>query len=196
MKKSEQTRERILEAATRILNKRGFKDARTAELAQEAGLSEGALFRYFPSKSKLIEAVVRHYIAELHGELDNVMKTTDGHTEEEALKMIIDFHFGFFSWKESFIHNILGIASPDSIDIPHKVLFQEGLQPYVAKIAGLLVQGMENGQFRKGDPDLLATSLLGLMQIVIIRKLTIGADYSFNDAKEEVKRIFFTGILM
>lgn len=40
----------------------------------------------------------------------------------------------------------------------------------------------------------MATSLLGLMQITIFRKLLMGADYSFSEARAEAKRLFLAGI--
>lgn len=194
MKKSEKTKESILAAATRILSTKGFAEARTAELAAEAGLSEGAIFRYFPSKSKLVEAVVRRYIQELHSELNNVLSEAQNLPEREALEMIIDFHFGFFSWKGGIIQNIIRPSTPSSIDLPVRLLIEEGLLPYVEKITELLKKGMEKGHFRSGDASLMATGLIGLMQIVILRKLVLDADYSFTEAKALVKQLFFSGI--
>jgi AcrR family transcriptional regulator len=196
LKKSEQTKQRILTAAANLLSTKGISEARTAELAAEAGLSEGAIFRYFPSKRHLIEAVVRHFLGELHKELNNVLKEAENLPEKEALEMIIDFHFGFFSWRGGIIQNIIVNPNANSIDLPVKVLIEEGLLPYTSKIRALLESGMEKGIFRKGDSSLISTALIGLMQIIILRKLTLGADYSFADAKAEVKQIFFSGILL
>ncbi|HEX2952560.1 MAG TPA: TetR/AcrR family transcriptional regulator [Bacillota bacterium] len=196
MKKSEQTKERILKAAARILSEKGFQETRTAELAAEAGLSEGAIFRYFPTKSNLIEAVVRFLIGELHSELSTVLQDAEGLNEIETLEMIIDFHYGFFSWRGGIVQNLLVASHAKRADVPIQLLVQEGLMPYISKIKSLLESGMNKGIFRRGDSSLMATALLGLMQIIILRKLVMGADYSFADAKAEVKQIFFSGILL
>jgi AcrR family transcriptional regulator len=196
MKKSELTKQRILDAAARILAQKGIAETRTAELAAEAGLSEGAIFRYFPTKRHLVEAVIRHFLNELHHELNQVLKEAEGLPEKEALEMIIDFHFGFFSWRGGVIQSLLVHPNPKGIDLPIKVLIEEGLLPYISKIRSLLESGMEKGRFRPGDSSLISTALIGLMQIIILRKLALGADYSFADAKAEVKQIFFSGILM
>ncbi len=52
------TRERIVEAAERVLRERGIAGATTKEIARAAGLSEGSLYNYFASKEALFLAVL------------------------------------------------------------------------------------------------------------------------------------------
>jgi AcrR family transcriptional regulator len=49
----EARRQSILDAAHRTFARRGIKTATMAEIAEEAGLSAGAIYRYFDSKEKL-----------------------------------------------------------------------------------------------------------------------------------------------
>jgi AcrR family transcriptional regulator len=55
------SRERILEAASRVYAKHGFRGATTRLIAIEAGVNEVTLFRTFGSKSCLLEAVLEQY---------------------------------------------------------------------------------------------------------------------------------------
>jgi len=48
----------ILAAATRLFGDKGYRGARTAEIAAEAGVTERTLFRYFPSKDQLYRRVM------------------------------------------------------------------------------------------------------------------------------------------
>lgn len=48
----------ILQAATEIFGAKGYRDARTADIASSAGVTERTLFRYFPSKDKLYQRVM------------------------------------------------------------------------------------------------------------------------------------------
>src|SRR5437763_13570593 len=48
----------ILVAATEIFGAKGFRDARTADIAQAAGVTERTLFRYFPTKEQLYQRVM------------------------------------------------------------------------------------------------------------------------------------------
>ena len=55
-------RSSILEAATAAFAARGYDGARTLEIAREAGVSEALLYRHFPSKQALHEAVLARVI--------------------------------------------------------------------------------------------------------------------------------------
>jgi AcrR family transcriptional regulator len=55
----EARRQSILEAAVRVFSTRGVRAATMAEIAEEAGLSAGALYRYFESKQDLAAACFR-----------------------------------------------------------------------------------------------------------------------------------------
>jgi TetR/AcrR family transcriptional regulator len=48
----------ILLAATRLFGDKGYRGARTAEIAAAAGVTERTLFRYFPSKDSLYRRVM------------------------------------------------------------------------------------------------------------------------------------------
>jgi AcrR family transcriptional regulator len=55
------SRERILDAASRVYAKHGFRGATTRLIAIEAGVNEVTLFRTFGSKSALLEAVLEQH---------------------------------------------------------------------------------------------------------------------------------------
>jgi AcrR family transcriptional regulator len=56
MKKSEATRERILDRALQLLRRRGFDQTTMREIADAAGLALGAAYYYFPSKEAILLA--------------------------------------------------------------------------------------------------------------------------------------------
>jgi TetR/AcrR family transcriptional repressor of nem operon len=60
----ERTRERILESARCIFNKKGFDAATIGEIMSAAGLSHGGFYRHFSSKSDLYAAAVRRFLCQ------------------------------------------------------------------------------------------------------------------------------------
>jgi AcrR family transcriptional regulator len=63
--KSEDKRNAILDAATRLFAERGLTAAPTSEISKQAGVAEGTLFRYFKTKDDLINALYREIKLEL-----------------------------------------------------------------------------------------------------------------------------------
>jgi TetR/AcrR family transcriptional regulator, repressor for uid operon len=53
----EERRRQILSAALACFRRRGFHSTTIAEICAEAGVSAGALYRYFPSKEEIIDAI-------------------------------------------------------------------------------------------------------------------------------------------
>jgi AcrR family transcriptional regulator len=62
--KSQDKRNAILEAATRVFAERGL-GAATSAISAAAGIAEGTLFTYFPTKDELINALYREIKLEL-----------------------------------------------------------------------------------------------------------------------------------
>ncbi len=54
----EARKQQILEAAIRCFGRQGFHKTTMQDICTEASLSPGALYRYFPSKEEIIEAMV------------------------------------------------------------------------------------------------------------------------------------------
>jgi len=49
---------RIINAAINIFSEKGFEATRTREIADRAGIAEGTIFRYFPTKDAILERMV------------------------------------------------------------------------------------------------------------------------------------------
>lgn len=73
--KGRRTRERVLLAAWGVFARDGYVAARMSDIARAAGVSNGALYRYFERK----EAVFAALIADLHDQL----YTSSGHTDHD-----------------------------------------------------------------------------------------------------------------
>jgi AcrR family transcriptional regulator len=51
-------REQILETALKLFAERGFDATSTRQIAKEAGIAEGLIFHYFPTKASLLTAIL------------------------------------------------------------------------------------------------------------------------------------------
>ena len=55
-------KQQILDAALKVFSSKGFAEATTTEIAQEAGVSEGTIYNYYRSKRELLVAVVKTFV--------------------------------------------------------------------------------------------------------------------------------------
>lgn len=70
-------RERILEAARLCFLKRGFHAASIADIAQEAGMSPGLMYRYFENKHAIIRAIIERQLESGRRQLEEIKSPAD-----------------------------------------------------------------------------------------------------------------------
>lgn len=70
--KPDERRILLLEAAARVFGRRGFDATRMVDVAAEAGVAKGLLYRHFPSKDALFEALLERQGAEFVKALQGV----------------------------------------------------------------------------------------------------------------------------
>jgi AcrR family transcriptional regulator len=58
--KGEERRKQILKCAVKIFAKSNYKSTRVADIAKEAGISEAAVYKYFPKKEAIFLEILEH----------------------------------------------------------------------------------------------------------------------------------------
>jgi AcrR family transcriptional regulator len=74
----EERRAEIMEAARAVFCEHGYANASTAEIARRAGVVEGALYRYFPSKKDLLIKVVEDFYERVFSDYEQQLKGVRG----------------------------------------------------------------------------------------------------------------------
>ena len=113
--RSEATKRRVLEAAARLIVRKGYAELRVADIAAEAGVSIGAQLHHFPSKDALVLAVIEHCFAEA-GQTSRRRAAARADSGAILQDLIADAKDFFFS--EHFliaINIVLSTLSPSSV---------------------------------------------------------------------------------
>lgn len=85
--KSAQTRERILDAAGKLIIEKGGIDFQMSEVADRCDMSKGALYYYFPDRDAIVEEIFSAVIDEFATQLESAVATS--RSAEEALRSLI-----------------------------------------------------------------------------------------------------------
>jgi AcrR family transcriptional regulator len=80
----------LMEAAAAVIQERGFEAATMAEIATRADAKIGSLYRFFPNKDAVAEALMQHYAAVLKAEYDAVHARAAEAGPEELADILID----------------------------------------------------------------------------------------------------------
>lgn len=115
---SQDTETRILRAAEREFLEKGFAGARTASIAEAAGVTHAMLHYYFRTKDKLFERIVSEKINML-GDIILSAIGDDNLPLEERIRQSVERHFDFISSNRDLPRFIVNevLACPEHVDI-------------------------------------------------------------------------------
>jgi TetR/AcrR family transcriptional regulator, transcriptional repressor of aconitase len=82
-------RAHVMAAARRCFVRDGFHAASMQALVEEAGMSSGAVYRYFPSKDAVIEAIAAENLAQVVAVIGEAMD--DGASPPAAIATVLEF---------------------------------------------------------------------------------------------------------
>ena len=84
--RSEETRHRILEAATHLFSKTGYDATGVAEICQVAGVSKGAFYHHFPTKQAVFQTLLNSYLNGIESGF-NLMRQEDHDVPQVIIQM-------------------------------------------------------------------------------------------------------------
>jgi AcrR family transcriptional regulator len=79
----------LIEATARLLVKEGFDKVSTNKIAEEAGVSIGSLYQYYPSKEALVAAVVDRHHDKVTRIVRQALPNVAAQPLEEAVRQIV-----------------------------------------------------------------------------------------------------------
>lgn len=152
------TRERLLTAGLKVFSQKGYTGATTKEIAREAGIAEVTLFRHFPSKEKLFEAVINNYsfLPALKGLLPALKDMEYGDALSEIAKRFLE--------RLTERRDLIRIMHAELPRYPAKV--REMYRNFIDEIFRTLASYFKEVQKKKGlrnfNPELGAGAFLGM----------------------------------
>jgi AcrR family transcriptional regulator len=157
-----ETREKLIEAAVKVLATRGYANFRIADVAALSGVSHGGMIHHYPSKDALITAVLEHVSNSLQQNAEK--KLRDVTNEQSAVKAIIESGKDFFFGTEFpiFLDLVLATRQGGSLPQAARTLARRQRQSiedfWVAALTGVGVQS----QVARDAVGLMWTTLRGL----------------------------------
>jgi len=185
--RTEERQDEIVKAAVDLAVAQGVDNVTTQAIADVVGITQGAIFRHFPTKETIWIAVVHWVRARLLSVIDRAAsQATD---PLDAIRRIFFAHVAF-AQKNPALPRLLLTTSPQL-----KRLTQEFLDGYETKLAGLLADARALGLVRSDlDGEAAAALFIGIIQGLAIRFLSLGPHKSLSDEAKRLFPIFLAGI--
>jgi TetR/AcrR family fatty acid metabolism transcriptional regulator len=176
-------RRRLLHAAIQTFGRRGFHEAKIADIASEAGVAEGTVYLYFRNKEDLLGCVFDETMDEVLTEAREI-RSGPG-TAAEKLTALVGRHL-------SFVGQDRDLASVFQIELRRSARLVERfsrskLSEYFRLLDGVLREGIASGELRKElEPKIAARILFGAADEILSEWLLSGEPKPAADAEKLV----------
>lgn len=157
----EKKQQDILDAAIEEFQAHGFKAARVDDIAQRAQVSKRTLYKHFPTKQLLFEAIIEIIMAEAA-----LMPSPDYEPHRPLRAQLVSALQSYIALvtdpRYLSLNRLLAAEYMRDQDLAQRILTRPEL--YISPVSTILKHAMETGHLRKADPDFAASQILGAIK--------------------------------
>lgn len=159
-------------AVIELAGSRNPSDITTAAIAKQMQLTQGALFRHFPNKDAIWQAVMAWVAERLLRRVDEAAEQSS--SALAAMKAMFLGHVEFVVAHPGVPRMIFGeLQRPDAT--PAKRMVETMLQRYRERLRRLVEKGKKSGELSSSlDADAAATLFIGTVQGLVMQSLIAG----------------------
>jgi AcrR family transcriptional regulator len=191
----EERRRQIIEAATTLFSRKGFRGTTTREIARAVGVSEAMLFKHFATKEELYAAIIeaKSHVVQL---MDTVLGAAERGDDAEVLRtlareMIARTRADPTLMRLTFFSALEGHALSD-------MMFRSRVQQLDDFLSRYIARRIAAGAFRAVDPLQAAWNFSGMVAYHVQRRELFGQKpprhLTSDRAVEEIVHLFLNGV--
>lgn len=189
---AEERQEEIIKAAVELAGEQGVDGVTTQDMATAVGVTQGAIFRHFPTKDMIWLGVIHWVRGRLMSVLD--MAAGQGSDPLDSLERMFFAHLGFVD-KVPAIPKLIFTDQLLKKNPKIKELIRSILADYEAKVTGLISQAKAQNLVRSDlDEYAAAVMFTGIIQGLMLRVSIIEVRKSLIAEGKLVFPIFLRGI--
>ena len=169
---ADERRAATVEAVINLAAEQNPSDITTTAIAQRMGLTQGALFRHFPTKDAILEAVMTWVAERLLSRVDRAAQNVT--SPLAALEAVFMAHIDFVSEHPGVPRMLFGELQRPGETLPKRMV-QTLIQRYGEHLRHLLERGKAIGELDANlDIEAASVSFIGSIQGLVMQSLIAG----------------------
>jgi AcrR family transcriptional regulator len=181
----EETRLRIMDVAEEHFRRVGYAKTAVADIAEALGMSSANVYRFFPSKGAINEAICLRILSEGHAMIDRVI-AEPGPASARLKRLLIELYaFNRSRYVgERRVHDMVEAAMEENWSAveAHFVFLLD-------RLAKLLAEGVAAGEFRQFDPAVTALTIKNCCTAILHPNMIAECMRHGRDMDEHAERI-------
>jgi AcrR family transcriptional regulator len=151
------TRETILDATDRLMQRYGFRKMTMDDIAREAGISKRTIYTYFPSKEEVGLSSIARVVSFAQRQMREAA-AKDAAFAERLRKMLMVRVMARVESVREYLESLDGLF--EAVRPTYMERRQASFEKEAAMVAALVREGVDAGEFVSRDPDADATAML------------------------------------
>lgn len=189
---ADERRAATVEAVINLAAEQNPSDITTTAIAQRMGLTQGALFRHFPTKDAILEAVMTWVAERLLSRVDRAAQNVT--SPLAALEAVFMAHIDFVSEHPGVPRMLFGELQRPGETLPKRMV-QTLIQRYGERLRHLLERGKAIGELDANlDIEAASVSFIGSIQGLVMQSLLAGDTTQIRRDAPGVFSIYRRGI--
>lgn len=181
---------KIMKSFSDLMAQKDFHSITTAQIAKNAKVTEGLIYKYFKDKKDLLYQVLNEHFYEFQAKIENRIANED--TCIRQLEVVV------YSSLESYAQNrifskILLLEVRNSLDF-FKSCAYEMVRKYSRTILEIIEQGQKNKELRSDiDASNLRKVILGAIEHACLGEIIFGRELDIDRVSSDISTIVFNG---
>ncbi len=177
-----ETREMIVQAASRVFSEKGYHKAQIADIVKAAGISTGSIYAHFKDKRDLFEQIMRENLGTLRATLKELSQTKRPEDVRERVQQWKPAYVAYFDYVESNPEQLLLIVRGGfGVDKENDTVIWEFFNAFASDIAEDFLKWEELGFIKGVNAVLMGHIIIGMCNQVAIGYL-MDRQFTRNEA--------------
>ena len=160
LKKADRTRKQLLDAALRVISRKGYSSATVDEIVREAGVSKGVAYYHFKNKAAIAEDILDRELGRLADEFAQIADEAPN-SSEALTTMLESFAANLYDHRE-FARFFMTELWREGRVWSHEM--RDKTQSLVDVVAAQFARGQKEGVVRaEVDPTFEAVAIVGMV---------------------------------
>jgi TetR/AcrR family transcriptional regulator, cholesterol catabolism regulator len=151
--------QKVIDAASGLFHRKGFKAATLDEVAKELNLTKAALYNYIPSKGKLLSMIYSQAFEKIFRRIYEISAAPL--SPDEKLRQIIRDHICNIITSDIAMFSVF-FAEENQLPGKDFQKIREEKKKYTRLVIKIIEEGIEQGVFKAVDARLQAYAILGM----------------------------------
>ncbi len=160
------TKRKIFETSMKLFAEKGYDATSIEEITATVGVAKGTLYYHFSSKEEIFNFLVEEGVKLLQNSID--IKTAKIDNYIDKIKAIVLIQIKVVMRYEDIITILVGEFLGKE---ERNVKCKKHIFEYINKIEEIVKKGIEKGQIKEGNPELIASQIYGIICSTLVYKL-------------------------